>query len=70
MGEDITYSGTASAAMEAVLQGIPAVAISQVCRDNCQSIKNGWDFALAKHNIKQVVTKIFEDDYPIKNRRF
>lgn len=70
MGEDITYSGTASAAMEAVLQGIPAVAISQVCRDNCQSIKNGWDFALAKHNIKQVVTKIFEDDFPLKNRRF
>ena len=30
MGEDITYSGTAAAAMEAVLQGIPAIAISQV----------------------------------------
>jgi len=38
MGEDITYSGTASAAMEAVLQGIPAIAISQVCRDSCQDI--------------------------------
>lgn len=29
MGEDITYSGTASAAMEAVIHKIPAIAISQ-----------------------------------------
>ncbi len=34
MGEDITYSGTAAGAMEAVLQGIPAIAISQVCKIN------------------------------------
>ncbi|HEY9128922.1 MAG TPA: 5'/3'-nucleotidase SurE, partial [Sulfurovum sp.] len=39
MGEDITYSGTASAAMEAVLQGIPAIAISQVYKDHGDSIK-------------------------------
>lgn len=52
MGEDITYSGTASAAMEAVLQGIPAIAISQVCKDKCHAIKNGWDFALAKKPLK------------------
>ena len=30
MGEDITYSGTAAAAMEAVLHSVPAIAISQV----------------------------------------
>jgi 5'-nucleotidase len=30
LGDDITYSGTVSAAMEAVLLGIPAVAFSQV----------------------------------------
>jgi len=29
--KNITYSGTASACMEAVLQGVPAIAISQVC---------------------------------------
>ncbi len=28
MGEDLTYSGTVSAAMEAVLQGVPALAVS------------------------------------------
>ena len=30
MGEDITYSGTASGAMEAALHGIPSIALSQV----------------------------------------
>ena len=46
MGEDITYSGTAAGAMEAVIHGIPAIAISQVCKDRCQDIQNNWDFAL------------------------
>ena len=39
MGEDITYSGTAAGAMEAVLQGIPAIAISQVYSNDKASIK-------------------------------
>ena len=34
LGDDITYSGTASAAMEAALAGIPAIALSQAFRDN------------------------------------
>lgn len=70
MGEDITYSGTASAAMEAVLHGIPAIAISQVCKDRCQDIKNGWDFALAKQTISTIVTKIFNNQFPLEERKF
>jgi len=70
MGEDITYSGTASAAMEAVLQGVPAIAISQVCRDNCSNIKNGWDFALARQTITKVVSKILEGTFPLDERKF
>ena len=70
MGEDITYSGTASAAMEAVLQGVPAIAISQVCKDNCQNIKNGWDFALAKKTIKTIVSKILKGSFPLEERKF
>lgn len=70
MGEDITYSGTASAAMEAVLQGIPAIAISQVCRDKCADIKNGWDFELAKNTIKTIVKKILKDEFPLEERKF
>lgn len=34
MGDDITYSGTVSAAMEATLLGIPAIALSLVGRDS------------------------------------
>ncbi len=33
LGDDITYSGTVSAAMEAALAGIPAIALSQAMRD-------------------------------------
>lgn len=70
MGEDITYSGTAAAAMEAVLQGIPAIAISQVCKDQCFDIKNGWDFALAKQTIAHIVDKILHNSFPLGERKF
>jgi len=66
LGEDITYSGTAAAAMEAVLQGINAVAISQVCKGNCQNL----DFSLAKKIIKDTVLKIFKKGYPLDDRKF
>ena len=70
MGEDITYSGTAAGAMEAVIHGIPAIAISQVCNDNCQDIKNGWDFALAKEVIIELATKILTNNFPLDERKF
>jgi 5'-nucleotidase len=70
MGEDITYSGTAAAAMEAVLQGVPSIAISQVCKDRCQDINNSWDFALAKETITKIVSLILEDKFPLGQRRF
>ena len=69
MGEDITYSGTASGAMEAVLQGVPAIAISQDFSDN-YSQKEGWDYALAQKTIVQLVTKIFEGSFPLSPRKF
>ncbi|MDD3591164.1 MAG: 5'/3'-nucleotidase SurE [Sulfurovum sp.] len=69
MGEDITYSGTASAAMEAVLQGIPAIAISQVCIDKCQNIDDmGYD--LAQQSIATLVKRIFEGAFPLPERKF
>ncbi|RXK05102.1 5'/3'-nucleotidase SurE [Halarcobacter bivalviorum] len=70
MGEDVTYSGTAAGAMEAVLQGVPAIAISQVCKDRCQDIKNGWDFALAKDTIAKLAKKILNNQFPLGERRF
>lgn len=70
MGEDITYSGTAAAAMEAVLHGVPAIAISQVCKENCSDIKNGWDFALAKQTILSLAKKILTGSFPLEERKF
>lgn len=69
MGEDITYSGTAAGAMEAVLQGVPAIAISQVCNNKCEDIKNGWDFELAKNTIAQLAKKILENKFPLGERK-
>ena len=69
MGEDITYSGTASAAMEAVLQGIPGIAISQVYKNHGQSIKE-LGYGLAQESIVTLVQKIFDGDFPLPSRKF
>ncbi|WP_296823495.1 5'/3'-nucleotidase SurE [Sulfurovum sp.] len=69
MGEDITYSGTASAAMEAVLQGIPAIAISQVYTEHGKSIDE-YGYALAQQSIATLVKKIFEGEFPLPPRKF
>ncbi len=68
LGEDITYSGTVAAAMEAVLQGVPAVAISQVCMKNCNRVDD-LEYKLAKETISKVVKKIFENGFPLDNRK-
>ena len=69
MGEDITYSGTASGAMEAVLQGVPAIAISQDFSDDYAQ-KDNWDYALATQSIVKLVEKIFEGSFPLEARKF
>ena len=69
MGEDITYSGTASAAMEAVLHGIPAIAISQVYANGRESIQN-HGYTLAQESISAIVEKIFAKDFPLPPRKF
>ncbi len=66
MGEDITYSGTAAAAMEGILQGVPSIAISQVM-DFTQPM---GDFALAAKAIRALVEKIFAGEFPLKEREF
>jgi len=69
MGEDITYSGTASACMEAVLQGVPAIAISQVCKKHCTNIDE-LGYELAKESIYKLVKKIFDSEFPLSKRKF
>jgi 5'-nucleotidase len=69
MGEDITYSGTASGAMEAVLQGVPAIAISQDFSDDMRE-RDGWEYTLAQETITQVVQKILDGSFPLPPRKF
>ncbi len=71
MGEDITYSGTAAGAMEAVLQNVPAIAISQVYNNLHESQpKEDWDFKLACDVIVDLTKKIFEGSFPLGKRKF
>jgi 5'-nucleotidase len=70
MGEDITYSGTVAAAMEAVLHKVPAIAISQVYNNlHSNENKNDWDFTLAKQTIVEVATKILDGGFPLGERK-
>ena len=69
MGEDITYSGTVAGAMEAVLQNVPAISISQVLDSNAKAQGDLWDYALAKKIIYDVVEKIFQDKFPLGKRK-
>jgi 5'-nucleotidase len=59
MGEDVTYSGTVAAAMEATLLGIPAIALSQVI-NYPQAVC--WD--IAQTYATDVVRKILTFDWP------
>ena len=45
LGDDVTYSGTVNAAMEAALAGIPAIALSQAFRDNGPSFEAAEQWA-------------------------
>ncbi len=68
MGEDITYSGTVAAAMEAVLQGIPAIAISQVCMKNCNEVEK-LEYKLAKEAIAKIVKQVLNKGFPLNDRK-
>jgi 5'-nucleotidase len=60
LGDDVTYSGTISAAMEAALAGIPAVALSQALR------MGGYGFAAAEGWGEKVLRPLL--DLPIAKR--
>ncbi len=69
MGEDITYSGTAAAAMEGTLHGVPSVAVSQVCKSRCENISiHGYE--LAKKVVYDVAKDLLNNDIELPHRRF
>jgi len=59
MGDDLTYSGTVAAAMEATLMGVPAIAVSLAA----QSFKYD-DFACAANVAKQLAVTVLEHGLP------
>ncbi|MCE2950972.1 MAG: 5'/3'-nucleotidase SurE [Alphaproteobacteria bacterium] len=59
MGEDVTYSGTVAAAMEATLLGVPSIALSQVTKTG-QNVK--W--ATAEHYAPLVIKDLLAKGWP------
>lgn len=68
ISEDITYSGTCAGAMEAVLQGIPAIALSQYYEKGEKHDK--LDFSRALELVKNLVEKIEKEGFPLKQKEF
>lgn len=66
VGEDITYSGTCAGAMEAVLQGIPAIALSQFYKKSEKEL----DFKNALKITKKIVQNIFDKGFPLGKSNF
>jgi 5'-nucleotidase len=58
LGEDVTYSGTIAAAMEATLFNVPAIALSQSCR-NGHPVK--W--ATAEQHAPEVISRLLSEDW-------
>lgn len=54
MGEDVLYSGTVSAAMEATVLGIPAIAFSYVGREGIEA----WE-----GSVRRLLESVLDDDF-------
>ena len=65
LGVDLFYSGTAAAAREAALLGVPAIALSRLLNDD---FPVDWD-VLAKH-VTRVVRRMIEPEYRLPAGHF
>jgi 5'-nucleotidase len=65
LGDDITYSGTVAAALEGVVLGLPAIAVSQqsAAREMDFRLGDSFDFAEGARFVARVVEEI--DDFPM-----
>jgi 5'-nucleotidase len=68
LGDDITYSGTVAAALEGIVLGIPAIAVSQQSRAREMDFRLGqhFDFEEAATFVARVVEEL--DDVPMPAR--
>ena len=60
LGEDVTYSGTIAAAMEATLLGVPSIALSQVNRGAGEP-----PFAIAERHAAEVIRRLVSVSWPL-----
>jgi 5'-nucleotidase len=60
LGDDITYSGTVAAALEAVVLGIPGIAVSQQSRGRALDYRydGGFHFELAARFVARLVERL------------
>ncbi len=61
VGHDVTYSGTVTAAMEAVIAGVKGIAVSL---DSPESFKGKLDYSTAAIVARKVAKKIIKDGLP------
>lgn len=65
LGDDITYSGTVAAALEGIVLGIPAVALSQQSAAGGMGYVSGrFDFGYAAAFTKQLVSRLLTETMP------
>ncbi len=66
LGDDITYSGTVAAALEGVVLGLPAIAVSQQSRARALDFRydGGFDFEVAARFVARLVERIEELPVP------
>jgi 5'-nucleotidase len=66
LGDDITYSGTVAAALEGIVLGIPAIAVSQqsAARELDFRLGSRFDFTVAADFVARVVEEL--DDVPLE----
>ena len=68
LGDDITYSGTVAAALEGVVLGLPAIAVSQQSRAGALDYRfdGGFDFEIAAAFVARLIERI--DEVPLPAR--
>jgi 5'-nucleotidase len=64
LGDDITYSGTVAAALEGVVLGLPAIAVSQVSATDDWHGDETMDFTMAAAFVARIVDEIDEVPLP------
>lgn len=61
LGHDVTYSGTVTAAMEAVIDGLPGIAVSL---DSPENNKSKLDYSVAASVARQVTRRVLKKGLP------